>query len=84
MIALSVPSKLWRPLAATVAVGFWAMGSRPMATSTVVPTVPAKPAYRGYRIAATEVIEAFGYAAWPHEAVHAMSCLRYTAVPVRF
>jgi len=26
-----------------------------------VPTVPAKPAYRGYRIAATEVIEEFGY-----------------------
>jgi hypothetical protein len=29
-----------------------------------VPTVPAKPAYRGYRIAATEVIEEFGYSAW--------------------
>jgi hypothetical protein len=30
------------------------MGSRPMAPSTVVPTVPAKPAYKEYRIAATK------------------------------
>jgi len=59
LIALSALFKRWRPLAATVVVGFWAMGSRPMATYTVVPIVPAKPAYRGYRIAATEVIGEF-------------------------